>query len=305
MERRPAPPAAPRRYDGADAGLRCPAAEVFVPDGVGPREALERTTHLAIVAHPDDLEIVAYPAIEACFDRADRWFTGVVVTDGAGGPALAAAGAAEDLVRRRAAEQRAAACVGRYGAVVQLGVASAAAKGDGATEAVVADLRRVLDLTAPRELFLHNPADRHDTHVAVLLRSFEALRRGSPDSLPQVVLGLEAWRDLDWLVEGDRVELPVGERPHLGAALVALFDSQIAGQKRYDLAVVGRRAAHATLANPRQVDGPGGLCLALDLRPALLPGGPTLTQLVLGAVDRLRDDVATRLERWGGAGAER
>ena len=59
-------------------------AELFVPDGLPPAGALERTTHLGVSAHQDDLEIMAYHGILEGFSREDRWFTGVVVTDGAG-----------------------------------------------------------------------------------------------------------------------------------------------------------------------------------------------------------------------------
>ena len=59
-------------------------AEVFVPDGVPAEEALARSTHVAVGAHQDDLEIMAFAGILECFGRDDRWFTGVVVTNGSG-----------------------------------------------------------------------------------------------------------------------------------------------------------------------------------------------------------------------------
>ncbi|MFO7623666.1 MAG: PIG-L family deacetylase, partial [Anaerolineales bacterium] len=61
-------------------------AEIFVPDGMQPENALQRTTHLAIGAHQDDLEIMAAGPILECFQQPERWFTGVVVTDGGGSP---------------------------------------------------------------------------------------------------------------------------------------------------------------------------------------------------------------------------
>ena len=60
--------------------------EVFVPDGLAPQVALARTTHMAIAAHQDDLEIMAFAGILACFHRDDRRFCGVVATDGSGSP---------------------------------------------------------------------------------------------------------------------------------------------------------------------------------------------------------------------------
>ena len=45
---------------------------------------MARTTHMAIVAHPDDNEIMAFHGTLECFGRDDRRFTGVSVTNGAG-----------------------------------------------------------------------------------------------------------------------------------------------------------------------------------------------------------------------------
>ena len=58
-------------------------AVVFFPDG---NENLSRTTHLAISAHHDDIELMAMHGVLECFGKKDKWFTGVVVTDGAGSP---------------------------------------------------------------------------------------------------------------------------------------------------------------------------------------------------------------------------
>jgi hypothetical protein len=61
-------------------------AELYIPDGAPEAEALARTTHLAVGAHQDDLEIMAAHGILACYDDPDQWFTGVTVTNGAGTP---------------------------------------------------------------------------------------------------------------------------------------------------------------------------------------------------------------------------
>jgi hypothetical protein len=61
-------------------------AQVFIPDGLPVEPALARTTHMALGAHQDDLEIMAIDGILQCFQREDKWFTGVVVTDGRGSP---------------------------------------------------------------------------------------------------------------------------------------------------------------------------------------------------------------------------
>ena len=62
--------------------LMRPGAEIWTPDGTPPEKALGRTTHLGVGAHQDDLEIIAQRGILDCFERRDRWFTAVIVTDG-------------------------------------------------------------------------------------------------------------------------------------------------------------------------------------------------------------------------------
>ncbi len=60
--------------------------EIFIPDGQTLPSAIERTTHLGVAAHPDDLEIMAYHGILKCFGSETEWFFGIVATDGAGSP---------------------------------------------------------------------------------------------------------------------------------------------------------------------------------------------------------------------------
>src|SRR5689334_5577332 len=102
--------------------LSKPHSDVFIPDRSPESEALARTTHLAIGAHPDDLEIMALEGILACFGHADNWFCGVVVTDGAGSARTGsyARFSDEEMKAIRREEQRKAAIVGEYGAQIML-----------------------------------------------------------------------------------------------------------------------------------------------------------------------------------------
>src|SRR5688500_20377182 len=61
-------------------------AEIYILDQMPEGQALARTTHLCLAAHQDDIEIMAAEPILACFQQNDKWFTGVVVTDGRGSP---------------------------------------------------------------------------------------------------------------------------------------------------------------------------------------------------------------------------
>lgn len=271
-------------------------ADVFAPDGASPDVALARTTHLCVAAHQDDIEIMAHGAIAECYERADRHFTGVVVTNGAGSPRSGRYAAMTDteMQRVRRDEQRAAAKLGKYNLQLQLAHPSADVKAR-AHAGVAGDLRAIFGGCAPEVVYLHQPADKHPTHVAVFLRCLKALRSLPKERRPRRVLGCEVWRDLDWLPDENKVALDASARPELAAELLKVFDSQIAGGKRYDLAALGRRVANATFHTSHAVDRASAVTWAMDLTP--LVQNETLRPLdfTLKHVDGLRSDIETRL----------
>jgi LmbE family N-acetylglucosaminyl deacetylase len=273
-----------------------PGADLFVPDGAAPEAALARTTHLCISAHQDDIEIMAYHGIAECFGLNDKWFTGVVVTNGAGSPRSGIYGGYTDeqVQRVRVVEQRKAAYVGEYACQIQLGFSSGQVK-NAAETAVVEDLAAVLRAARPDVVYLHNPADKHDTHVAVTLRAIAALRAVSGETRPSKVYGCEVWRDLDWLPDEHKQALPVSARSNIAAALVGVFDSQVSGGKRYDLATAGRRLAHATYFASHGTDTESALSFAMDLTPLVENPGLPVADYVLNYIDQFRADVERRL----------
>ena len=278
--------------------LTNPDADVFVPDGTAVTDALARTTHLGIGAHQDDLEFMALHGILECFERSDRWFTGVTMTNGSGsarsGPYRRFSD--DEMMRVRVAEQRKASIVGEYGCQIQLMFPSAVVK-DARDRRAVSDLTTILSMARPEVVYVHNPADKHDTHVACLLRSLDALRSLDGDRRPATVYGCEIWRDLDWLMDSDKRLLPVDERPNLADALSGLFDSQIVGGKRYDLAVQGRRRAHATFLESHEVDVHDLVTYAMDL--TALVADPTLDveEFTVALLRRTEADIRDRIAR--------
>jgi hypothetical protein len=73
-------------------------------------------------------------------------------------------------------------------------------------------------------------------------------------------------------VPDDRKPAPgrhVSAYPSLAETLVSVFDSQISGGKRYDLATKGRRQANATYLDAHKTDQAKQLSLALDLTPLI------------------------------------
>jgi len=277
--------------------LSQPGAAVFVPDGVPQAAALARTTHLGVGAHADDLEIMAIHGILAGFERADRWFAGVVATDGAGSPRRDGEPHRDDLRAVRRREQEQAAELGQYGAVVFLDHTSAAAK-DATERGLVEDLVAVLRATRPSVVYTHALTDVHDTHVAVALRLVAACRQLAPEERPERILGCEVWRDLDWLMPGDKVELPVDERPELQAALLEVFASQV-GQKRIDRATLGRRAANAVFSESHRTDRHEAVVRALDLTPLVAEVVPA-AELVRTLIRRFEADAVARIARLSG-----
>ena len=200
-----------------------------------PPEALARTTHLCVAAHQDDIEIMAYHGIAECFGRKDRWFTGVVVTNGAGSPRTGIYGeyTDEEMQQVRLREQRKAAYVGEYACQIQLVHPSSAVKKP-ATRAC-SRISRPSAGRRPEVVYLHNPADKHDTHVACCLRAIAALRAcpGTASVAGARLRGLAR----PGLAARRRQAGAAGRRaPNLAASLVGVFDSQVSGGKRYDLA---------------------------------------------------------------------
>jgi LmbE family N-acetylglucosaminyl deacetylase len=275
-------------------------ADIYIPCGtLSLSDALQRTSHLCIAAHQDDIEVMAYHGIAECFGRNDRWFSGVIVTNGAGSPRAGVYADYTDAEMQavRRSEQRKAALVGEYSVQLQLAHPSAAVK-DPTNAAVQEDLGQILRACRPRVVYLHQPADKHDSHVAVLAHSLAALRALPRDLHPELVLGCEVWRDLDWLCDDDKQILDVGAHPNLAAALIGVFDSQISGGKRYDLATAGRRLAHATYHTSHQTDQHQGLSWALDLTPLLRDPSITIRAYTRRYIERFQQDVDSRLVRY-------
>jgi len=275
--------------------------DVFVPDGAEVAAALSRTTHLAIGAHQDDLELMAAHGIVECFQEGTRWFTGVVVTDGAGSTRDFEYKdySSEQMAAVRQREQRKAAFVGEYSAMLQLGHPSKLVK-DSAAPAVVADLVSILNETRPEVVYTHNLADKHDTHVAVALRVIAACQSLAPEARPTRIIGCEVWRDLDWLCDPDKVVMPVDRHESLQAALMGVFDSQIAGGKRYDLGTAGRRRAHATYFEAHGTDQHTQLIWGMDLTPLL--SGKDPAGLVRDHIARFEAEVTARIARFSPKG---
>ena len=273
-------------------------AEVYVPDGSPANVALSRSTHLCVSAHQDDIEIMAYHGILECFGRPDKGFTGVTVTSGSGSPrdGLYESYTDEEMQVVRRKEQKKAAFIGEYSAHAFLDYPSSAVQ-DPTNTQVVDDLERILVASKPQVIYTHNLADKHDTHVATALRAIRALRELPRDSRPQHLYGCEVWRNLDWLNDNDKFVFNVEAHENLAMALVGVFDSQVCGGKRYDLATMGRRRANATYLATHGVDESTSLIFGIDLTPLVEDEQLDVGEYVDGFIHRFAKEVSSRIAK--------
>jgi len=276
--------------------LHNPTAEVFIPDGNAVPEALARITHLGIGAHQDDLEFMAFHGIIACFGREDKWFGGVTCTNGKGssrtGPYAELSDQQIAAIRRQ--EQNKAAAIGQFGAMIQLDYASSAVKNSAATD-LKNDLKAIFAATQPEVVYTHNPADKHETHIGVVVAALQAMRELPREKRPKQVIGCEVWRDLDWLLDSEKVVMDVSGHDDLAAALNGVFKSQIAGGKRYDLATLGRRAANATFFESHATDLASQVIFGMDLTPVVADDSKDIVEFVCDYIERFQTDVRQKI----------
>jgi LmbE family N-acetylglucosaminyl deacetylase len=271
-------------------------AGIFVPDSKTEAEALKRTTHMSIGAHPDDIEIMAYDGIVKCFNQKDKWFFGVVVTDGAGS---ARTGVYEDytdaeMIKIRRKEQEKAAILGDYSGIAMLDYPSKETKSKD-NETIVEEIKELILEANPEVIYTHNLADKHDTHIGVVTKVIKAIRQIEPAKRPKKLYGCEVWRNLDWLLEEDKILFDTSAHPNLASALVEIFDSQIVGGKRYDLGAIGRRRANATYTESHSIDEAEQMIYGMDLTPLIENDELDVVEFATAFVERLKNDVQERV----------
>lgn len=266
--------------------------ELYIPDGTEETLALKRCSHMGIGAHQDDLEIMAFHGILECYEDRDSWFCGVTCTDGSGGPRKEGL---EDLEpigisELRNKEQKKAADLGRYGALAQFNFPSSSVKGADKT-VFVEDLLKVMTIARPKVIYTHNPADKHDTHVGVLIGTLMAIHKMPNEDRPEKLYGCEVWRDLDWLDEADKVRLNVTGYDELASELINCHDSQVTTAKRYDLATIGRRRANATYSDAHSNSIEKYVTYALDLSELIQDESVNLKDFVVAKIQAFEKNV--------------
>ena len=270
----------------------------YVFDGLELSKAKARTNILAVSAHEDDIEFMAYGAISECFNNSNKWFGAVVCTDGAGSARTNtyANYTDQEMIEIRVKEQEKAAHIGEYSFLTLLGYSSKAIKDKNNTKAI-SDLAEIIKEAHPEIIYTHNPADKHDTHVATMLKVLKAIRSLDKKDRPAHLYGCEVWRSLDWVNDEDKITLDCSMSPNLEASLSGVFDSQIVGGKRYDLAVIGRRKANATFGDAHSVDEYTGVNYAIDLTPLIEDDNLSVQDYISSYIKRFNDQVTNTLDR--------
>ena len=275
-----------------------PSADVFIPDGKPAADALARVTHLGIGAHQDDLEFMAFHGILTCFGQEDKWFGGVTCTSGAGSSRTGRYAALNntEMATIRRQEQNKAAVLGRFGTMIQLDYDSDAVKRPSSLD-LKNDLKAILSATQPEVVYTHNPADKHDTHIGIVVAALQAMRELPREQRPKQVIGCEVWRDLDWLLDSEKVVMDVSGHDDLADELNGVFTSQIDGGKRYDLATLGRRAANATFFNSHATDHSTQVIFGMDLTPIVADESKDILDFVCAHIERFHADVRQKLAK--------
>ena len=181
-------------------------------------EALSHATHLAVGAHPDDIELMAGHGILECLSNDNFHFAGVTCCTGSG----SARGEsfkeldAEQMTELRRQEQVQSAELGKYASVLQLGFESEQIKKN-LNQELLSDLKNIIEKSQPQIIYTHNLMDKHQTHVSVVVHLIEALRELNYQ--PKALYGCEVWRGLDWVADEQKIILPIDD-PGFVAELV-------------------------------------------------------------------------------------
>jgi len=271
---------------------------LYIPDGTEKKAALNRTTKMCIAAHEDDVELMSLAVIGETKDKADEHFAACVVTDGASSPRTGkfANVTNDEMVQLRIEEQKRAADIGKYSAMALLGYSSSDVKTKKRAESE-AEIASLIEECAPEVLYTHNPADMHETHVAVFCRVIGAIRSLPFEKRPKQLWGCEVWRSLDWLPAEYKTVIDSEKGSAMAKEILNVFESQVAGGKSYDDAYIGRQLANATFSESHACDTHKFASSMLDMSELLRDDGPDARTFINNIIEKFRKEIDGTLER--------
>lgn len=222
---------------------------------------------LIIGAHPDDAEFMAYQIISQAYKNEKIAIHVVILTDGANSPrtGIYSSYDGETMIKVREEEQVNAMKIGEYTSLMMLNYTSGEIKS--LDQRAKDDIKMIIDEIKPSSIYIHNPFDKHPTHIGSCRLSLLSINELKPDYVEHV-FGCEVWQSLEWLPIEDKINSDTSlYHEELFKPLVASFVSQIAGGKNYDVALIGRWKANATFLDSHTVDLFEYVSFMCDLTP--------------------------------------
>ena len=252
---------------------------------------------LCICAHQDDCEIMAIDGILKGYYSKKYSFALVETTDGGGS---ARTGKFKDYTDEemkavRVKEQQAASEIGKYNSLYMLNYSSKEVK-DKNNEDVGDDYLEIIKELKPQVIYTHSILDKHPTHIGVVLKVIQALRKLPKELQPKLFYGCEVWRGLDWISDDKKIGFDVSRNERLQKKILDVFESQIAGGKAYTKASIGRRYQNATYFQSHSVDSYKMISYAIDLKPLLKNPQLSIKEYALSFVDDLRNEIVANLD---------
>jgi hypothetical protein len=195
----------------------------------------------------------------------------------------------DDAMRTiRQREQEKAAVVGEYAAVVMLDRTSADVQGPGHV-ALVQELTDLLRAARPEVVYTHSPRTGIRRTYRWSSPPWPPAARCPPASAPRESSAARCGATSSGSPQRTRSRSDVSGRDSMGAALMGVFESQIVGGKRYDLAVPARRLAHADVHTTRTPSmRAGGPLPRHGPDPARAGAGRSVAAYVQECIDRFR-----------------
>ena len=248
---------------------------------------------LCICAHQDDCEIMAMDGILKGYYSKKYSFALVETSDGGGS---ARTGEFKDYTDEmmkavRIKEQEEASEVGRYNSLYMLNYTSKEIK-DKANDAIVDEYVKIIKKLRPEVIYTHSVLDKHPTHIGVVLKVIEALRKLPKEEQPKVFYGCEVWRGLDWISDDKKIGFNVSRNEKLQKKILNVYRSQIAGGKAYTKASIGRRYANATYFQSHSVDSYKMISYGIDMRPLLKNPQLSVKEFALSFVKDLEKEIS-------------
>ena len=254
--------------------------------------------YLCICAHQDDNEIMAMDGVLKGIRSRNYSFALVVTADGGGS---ARTGEFKDYTDEmmkavRIKEQQEASEIGRYHSLYLLNYPSKDIK-DKNNRDIVEEYKNIIKELKPEVIYTHSVLDKHPTHLGVVVKVINAIRKLPKEYQPKVLYGCEVWRGLDWISDERKIGFDLSKNVKLQKKILDVFKSQIAGGKEYTKASLGRRYANATYFQSHSVDTYKLVNYGIDMRPLIKDTNLSIKDFALSYVEDLRNEISNELDR--------